>query len=144
MALSDNKVIVRKYLEELIGEGRVDLIDTICHADVVFHDPFGELRGHSGITDTITRFRVAFPDLTYQIQRIIAEAEMVATQTLISGTHLGTFLGVSGTGRKFTFHAMQIFILNDGKIKEGWATGDVGGLFDQVGMDRPSPERPSN
>lgn len=65
---------------------------------MVFHDPLGEVKGHDGLVGTVARFRLAFPDLTYEIQRIIAEGEMVVAQTLITGTHLGVLLGVADTG----------------------------------------------
>lgn len=138
MPLEENKAAVRNYLEEMIGKGRRELLELTCQRDIIFHDPFGDLRGHEGIWHTVSGFRSAFPDLTYRIKNLVAEGDLVATHTNISGTHTGEFLGTPGSGRSFSIEVMQLFQLTNGKIQEGWAVGDIGTLLEQMGISRPN------
>jgi predicted ester cyclase len=53
------------------------------------------------------------------------------------GTHLGTFMGYSPTGRRVTSTWIEMFRLEGGKAVEGWVETDVKQLQDQL-ADNPA------
>jgi len=40
MSESENKQLLRRYYEEVLMEGRLDVLDTIARGDYVEHNPF--------------------------------------------------------------------------------------------------------
>ena len=59
-----NKVIVRRYIEELWNDLQFDLVDEILAPDLVSHNPNGTLEhGNQRFRQVIPRLRTAFPDL---------------------------------------------------------------------------------
>ena len=81
--------------------------------------------------------RTAFPDRTDVIETMIAEGDRVGMIFRVSGTHLGNFLGMPATGKKFEFQELALFRLADGKVTESWFMADEAGLMRQLGARMP-------
>src|SRR5882724_9830192 len=64
--------------------------------------------GKAGVREFLTRICTALPDLTFTVQHKIARGDNVSEQWTISGTHLGTFMGVPATGRKIEIRALSM------------------------------------
>lgn len=87
-----------------------------------------ELDEHPGywqMRQVMPRIRRAFPDLTTSVQRQVAEGELVASFSILSGTHLGRFLGIPPTGKRVSFQHVTIDRVRDGRVLEhngetGW------------------------
>jgi predicted ester cyclase len=87
-----------------------------------------ELDDHPGywqMKRVMPRLRRAFPDMTTTLQRQVAEGELVASFSILEGTHLGTFMGVPPTGKQVRFQHVAIDRVVDGKVVEhngetGW------------------------
>lgn len=62
----------------------------------------------------------AFPDLSVVIDDLIEEADRVVFRGRFSGTQLGDFMGISPTGLRVQFEAIEIFRIKDCKISESW------------------------
>jgi len=60
----------------------------------------------------------AFPGLRMAEADSVKEGDKVAFRWLLSGTHLGEFLGVVATGRRVEAMGMDIVRLADGEIAE--------------------------
>lgn len=74
----------------------------------------------------------AFPDLQIAIDDLIAEDDKVVTRLTFRGTHRGPFRGIEPTGRPVEFGSIRIYLLEDGKVTQSWATVDVFGLVRQL------------
>lgn len=68
------------------------------------------------------------------IERIIAEDDVVVIPWSAIGTHAGTFNGYPATGRTATLHAISIVRMEHGPIVEGWQEADHLGMGQQIGM----------
>ena len=75
----------------------------------------------------------AFPDLSNEIEDLIATDDRIVIRYRFSGTHEGEALGVQPTGRRVETAGMVIFGIDDGRIVEEWALDDVAGLLKQLG-----------
>lgn len=87
-----------------------------------------ELDGHPGywqMREVMPRLRRAFPDLRTAVQRQVVEGDLVATFSILSGTHEGRFFGIPPTGKRVTLQHVTIDRVQDGKVVEhngesGW------------------------
>ncbi len=87
------------------------------------------LRGPAGFKPFHSAYRNAFPDVTINVDDMVAEGDKVAVRWSGAGTHLGDGQpGLAATGRPVQFQGMNIVRIEDGKLVEGW------NLFDQLGM----------
>jgi len=94
--LAANRLIGRRVLLELWGEGKLDVADELYSPDYIDHvakgpEP-GELKGPEGIKQAVTLFRTAFPDLTYTVHEVIAERDLVMTRFRRVARSRGPFL----------------------------------------------------
>lgn len=138
MSAEENKVLVRRWIEEL-DKGNMTIIDHLISTDCVVHYPGGiDVLGPEGFKESSTPFRTAFPDLKHVIEDMIAEGDKVVSRYKIPGTHKGEFMGIAPTGRKVTFTATVIYRIANGKFVETWGEFDALGLLQQLGAVPPS------
>ena len=113
--------------DRVVG-GRID------EAWVGYH-PFAGPALDSGLVDRgSAAMAEAFPDLRMIEADSIKEGDKVAFRWLLSGTHLGEFMGVTATGRRVEAMGMDIVRLANGEIAEHWGEFDVMGLLRQLGV----------
>lgn len=134
--LAANKVAVRRYLDEAWNKGNLDIIDELMAPDYVRYTPAGQL-DREGQKQRIAGFRLAFPDLHLDVDRILAEDDHVAVRVVIRGAHQGPLLGVAPTGQSVTITATDIVRIEDGKVVEHWGNMDELGLLRQLGAFPP-------
>jgi predicted ester cyclase len=79
MSTQRNRVLIRRFYEEVWGKGNVDVADEIFAADYVRHDlrPGNPPPGPTGQKQIATDFRAAFPDLQFTLELLVAEADLV-------------------------------------------------------------------
>jgi steroid delta-isomerase-like uncharacterized protein len=129
------KDLSKFYIQEVLNNKNVKLIDTIFGQDYVFHETNGKDSYHMK-TKTLAPYLLylfkAFPDLYYTIDNIIAEGNKVALSYTVTGTHRGEFFGVPASGNKVAYKEIVIYRVEKGKIIEGWGVADVFGLQQQL------------
>ncbi len=131
MSSDDNKLLVRRYIEEVINTGNVDAIEEFIGAEYVeVHEGKRYPIGINGAREHILGVRQTYPDLTLRIERQIAEGEWVATCITARGTHQGVWLGLKPTGKVVTYTGVNINRVVDGRIVEhGGAANLLGPLL---------------
>lgn len=135
-----NEGIVRRFVREVVNEGNYAVADELFAEEYVRHDPTlpEEMRGPEGFKETVELWRTAFPDVEMTIDELVAEGDLVAFRATETGTHEGEFMGIEPTGRRVELTGNVMHRLADGKVAETWATFDMLGLFDQLGViERP-------
>jgi predicted ester cyclase len=90
MSVEDNKLLVRRLVDEAVGEGNLDVVDELAAGE------FAEVAKR-----WVRPFRSAFPDFEMEIVELIGEGDRVVARFRCSGTHRGEWLGVPATGRRF-------------------------------------------
>ncbi|GGA58744.1 hypothetical protein GCM10011507_07650 [Edaphobacter acidisoli] len=139
--MQDNATIVRRFTEEVITQGDMDLASQFVWEDVVEQVPFpGQGPGLEGLKDVLRGMRGAFPDLVFAIQEQVSEGDKVVSRFEWTGTHRGTFLGVPATGRSVRVWGMVIDRLEKGRIKDTRIIMDIFGLMMQMGVIAPPGE----
>jgi steroid delta-isomerase-like uncharacterized protein len=130
-----NKATVRRWSEELWSRGDLAVADEIISPDYVRHDPGDPFpaRGPEDVRRIVTMLRSMLPDLTIEVNEIVAEGDMVASRYTATATDTRGYMGRPPTGKRIRTSAMQMFRLADGKIVESWAVRDDLGTLQQLG-----------
>lgn len=76
---------------------------------------------------------MSYPDLGFNIEQMIAERDRVVSQLMMEGTHQGTWMGISPTGKRLQIRMITIRRIASAKIAEDWVLVDSLGLFQQPG-----------
>jgi predicted ester cyclase len=128
--------IQTRWAEEVINQGRLDVLDEILSPDIVDHDPAPDQKpGPEGFKGFFATMRSAFPDLQVTGETMVADGDQLAVAYRMDGTHQGEFLGLAPTGRKVSFRGLQIARFADGKAVERWGSSDQLGMFQQLGVE---------
>jgi len=136
MTSTRNKQIVEEFVTALFTDGDLTAVDRYLDPDFINHDPPlpGAPDGPEGMRQAAELFRHAFPDWRSDIQRMIAEDDLVAEHFVAHGTHRGSVMGESPTGHDVVLRGVNIFRITDGKIVERWGRLDDLGLLQQLGL----------
>ena len=117
-----NKEIVRRFSNELWGEGNLGAGDQILAVDLIEHNPRpGQRPGREGHKQVVALFRTAFPDLHVVTEDLVGEGDRVALRWKAEGTHRGDLMGLVPTGKRVTLTGIEILRIAGGKIVERWA-----------------------
>lgn len=128
-----NKMIVRRFSEEVENQGHFAVADELLASDIVSHTPLGEADGLESAKQFSAMLRAAFPDLHITIEDLVSEDDKVAARWTCRGTHEGQFQGMPPTGKQVEISGITISRIANGKIIEQWANPDVLGLMQQLG-----------
>ena len=132
MSLEDNKAIVRRFYEEIVNTGNVDLIERLISPEYTeVMDGIRYLAGIEGAKEHIIGVRQTYPDLHLTIERQIAEGEWVVTCITARGTHQGWWLGIRPTGKSVVYTGVNVDRVVGGRIAEhGGAANMLGPLLE--------------
>ena len=133
--LKKNKALMGRFYEEVVNQGKYDLIDELVDKSFVDHHAMpsqgsggADLKWHFGM------FRAAFPDVHVEIEDMIAEGDKVVTRFTIYGTHKGEYHGVSPSNKQVVFTETTTARVVGGKITDLWANVDSLGMWRQLGV----------
>lgn len=137
--LEQNKTLTRRFYDEVFGRKNLNVVDELCAAGMIDHNPMpGQAAGTQGIKDTIAGFLKAFPDMSVTVHDIIAERDLVAVRLTMQGTHTGSLMGETPTGKKVSFRGLDMVRIKDGKAIEVWHEGDDAVVLMQLGVQMPA------
>jgi predicted ester cyclase len=124
-AVETNKRLVRRLVEEVLNDRRLDVIDELYHPRLA-----------GGARRWIEPFLASFSDVHMRIDNLIAEDDTVVGHFSCSGTHSGDWLGHPPTGRRFTDIAeVYIFRIADDRIIRAWGLEDTLSRLRQLGLE---------
>jgi predicted ester cyclase len=122
MSRKRNKLVVQRYIEEVINQGNLDLIDT-------FFAP--EMRER--VRGFLTGGGDPFPDGREEIQDLVAEGNMVMARWIFRGTHQGEFLGIAPTWKPVEITGYGTYRLENEQIVWDTVSFDWLDALEQIG-----------
>ena len=135
MSEQENKAIVQGMIDEIFNKKNVDALGNFMAEDMVDHNPPPtDKPGLEGMKDMMRMYLSAFPDLSVQVEDIIAEGDKVVMRATTSGTHQGEFMGIAATGKKVSFGEIHVIRIAGGKMVEHWGIEDQMGMMQQLGV----------
>ncbi len=140
-----NKATFLRVLDEAWSGGQLAVLDEVVAASFVYHESaLGDIPGPEGLKQTILGYRMAYPDLQFTSEEMIAEGDLVAMRWTARGTQQGELMGIPATGLATTTVGINIARFDAaGMMVEQWSNWDVLGLMQQFGVvqpARPGPE----
>lgn len=136
--LDANKAVYRRMVDEVVNQGRFEVVDEIFHPGYVDHSaPPGAPGGLEGVKAIFSMFRTGFPDVKFTIDDMVAEGDIVATLVHGEGTQTGPFMGTPPSNKHARWRSVGFFRVEDGKIVEHWGIPDLLGLLIQIGVIPP-------
>jgi predicted ester cyclase len=127
VAAEENKVVMRRIVEEVINQKSLDVIDELFSSEYIPHPSLpGRTPGSENARRNFSRLHEAFPDIQATIESMVAEADVVAIRMTLSGTH-------QPTGKRATWPATVFVRYDGGKAVEDWLVADSGQLEAQLG-----------
>lgn len=134
MSTEINKTLLRRFLE-IWSTGNTAAADEFVSPDLIDHTLMPGLPpGLAGFKMQVGGFRAAFPDLRVSVDDLIAQGDKAAARVTFRGTHRGDFVGIPATGNAITMGAIGILRFEGGEVVEHWATLDLLGLMQQLGV----------
>ena len=127
----DNKLIVREYIEKVLNEGDIGLLEQFISSDYteVYNNQRFEI-GIEGAKEHILGVRKNYPDIVLSINQQLCEGEWVVTCYMMKGTHAGSWMGIKPTGKILEVTGVNVDRVVDGKITEhGGAANMFEGLL---------------
>jgi len=138
MGTQENKVLVRRFIDEVFVKGNPDAVDKLVTTDFTPHS-WGKMpSGIEPLKQAIRRVHAGLTDVNFKIEDMIAEEDRIAVRVTAHGTHTGEFMGMPATGKAYTISETHIFHVRDGKIAEHWRDADMLGMMQQLGASSPS------
>ena len=129
------KVTARRFFQEVVSEGRLDVIPELVEEGFVEHEAMpGAPEGRASVGWFVTAFRTAVPDLRVEVEDLIAEDDRLVARSTWSGTHEGELFGMPATGKRFAMGVIDIVRFEGDRVVEHWGITDVAGMMQQVGL----------
>lgn len=127
--MSDRKAVARRFLEEVLGGGRFEVLDELVTSD------YTDRSLPSGLTpvQAIGAFRTGFPDASVHVDNQVEEGDRVVSRWTLRATHTGDFFGLAPSGRPVTMTGFSEYRFEGGRMAEAWVDYDQAGVLRQIG-----------
>jgi SnoaL-like domain len=115
MSTEENKAIVRRYVEEVLNDEKLGVVDELFASDCVLQDPnLGEERQGPDVIAALARLsHVVSLDYNVRVEETVAEGDRVMISWTASGK-LAPEMGDPGpTGDEVTVSGISMFRFND-------------------------------
>lgn len=127
-----NRTLVGAFAEAVFVTKDLSVAEQYMRSDYIQHNPLVQ-QGLQGFKEFFSAWFDAVPDWSYTLRKIVADSNEVWVYGAYSGTLKKDWLGIPASGRQYSFDAVDIFRVQDGKLAEHWDVMDVYGLFTQLG-----------
>jgi predicted ester cyclase len=137
-----NKVLALRIVESF-NRGDLTSLDELITPNATGHDVDSAeqlglpIEGSESAKQFITMFRNAFSDLSFEVEQVVAEGELVAVRAVMTATHDGQFMGLAPTGRRVQVPGVDILRFADGRVVEHWGLWDRMAMMQQLGLVGP-------
>lgn len=140
MTVHEAKRVYEAWVEAWNGE--LSVLDEVASPDCTVHqarldkEDSGARKGAEALKEMIQSGRAFFNDVQMSVEvGPIVEGCYVSARWKFTGTYNGKMPGAKAeTGKVISFDGMDIFLLEEGKIKDYWVSSDGVHFMQQLGM----------
>ena len=125
----DGKAIYRRFVDEVVVGGDVDLIDELFAADAVLPNQ-GDLDGLRAQVESQKRGL----KLSVNHEHQFVDNDWVITHMSVTGKMIGEFMGHPPTGRTASTQEIEVARIVDGRIVEMWSVIDITRVLIDLGL----------
>ena len=136
--MADNKAVITRMFDEVVNQGRIDLVDELFDPEFETTTPMGVMN-REGFKGFVLGWRAGFSDIHCEIHDLIAEGDTVAWGIRATGTNDGEFNGLPATGMHTDFESLNIAHFRDGRCYRHQVLMDLATLLSQLGVPSGAP-----
>ena len=144
--LEENKAIVRRFYEEMIATGNLDLVDTLIAEEVDdWHAAEnGWFPGRVGFKQHVANVHEGGGEYRLTVDDLVAEGDRVVAFWTFTRVYGRPILGVPPTGKRVTVSVVSVLRLANGQITQYRSWPDRYSFLEQVGaLATPAPVPPT-
>lgn len=143
MTTEQLKALTLEGFERMFNRGDLSHVDKTVAGDAIDHqEPAGtDFVAH--LKDVISTLRSAFPDLRFDVHEILAEGDVVACRSTMTGTHqgplrIGPLAELAPSGASIDVAHMHFFRYDaEGRLTDLWHVWNTLQLARQLGAPAP-------
>lgn len=128
----NEKELIKIFYEDIITNNKVNEISKyVAEKSIVRIGTQVYKMGIQGMQEHLKATKSTYPDYKMNIIRQYQEGNTVISEFIMTGTHVGEFLGITPTNKVITISGVDIDTVIDGKIVEhGGATNTFDAFWD--------------
>lgn len=136
-AMADNKAVVQTFYDFLSNPASSDAAGAFKEATSESWQSIGDYSGTNKnreqfIGQVSGFFAKLIPDLNWEVQEILQDANKVVVRSRATGTPKGPLFGVDGKGKRFDILTIDIHLVENGKIVSSYHVEDWAGALQQL------------
>ena len=136
-AMADNKAVVQTFYDFLSNPASTEAAGAFKQATAENWDSIGDYSGANKnreqfIGQVSGFFAKLIPDLNWEVQEMIVDANKVVVRGRATGTPNGPLFGVDGKGKSFDILTIDIHTVANGKIINSYHVEDWAGALQQL------------
>jgi predicted ester cyclase len=117
-----NIALVRAVVQDVQQDGKFDLIDKFIHQDWINHTVSeGQSPKREGVHYIMRYLHSALSEIKMDIESCVCTGDMVATNKVMSGKHVGDLFGNTASNQRVQFRIMDFMRVHEGQLIEHWA-----------------------
>ena len=133
--MGNQKTTIATRLFQAWNSGNVSAVLNLYHDDIVREDTGTRCRyKKEELGKIVNNYRVAFPDISYHIEKLIEQNDHIVVCWNASGHHKGKLMNIPPTGKFISFKGVSVLEIYDGKISKVFYLWDEAGMLRQMGM----------
>lgn len=127
-----HRATIRRFFEDVVGRGDIDLIDALAVEDYLDHVALpGQAPNRDGLKWRIGVIRGALSP-RHTLHDVLVDDDLVAVRWTLRGEHTGPFIGLAATNKPFELDGIELYRMRDGRMAEHWNVVDLFRFYTQV------------
>lgn len=137
------KALTLEGFERMFNNGELEYVEQATAPDAVDHQELEGTDFVAHLREVIVTLRTAFPDLRFEVHEVLAECEIVACRSTMTGTHqgllnIGPMAALPVTGARIEVPHMHFFRYDQqGRVTDLWHVWNTLLLARQLGAPAP-------
>lgn len=133
-ATADAEQIVTEYVDAWNERDFQRFTDLLAESFTFTSPTAGTVHGRENCAAYARAVVAGFSDFQVMVQEMVADGNLVMTESILVGTHDGEYDSIPPTHEEIEVRDMAKFVVEDGKIQEERLYFDRQEFFDQLGL----------
>lgn len=131
--LEANKQLLKRHFDEVVNQKQLNVIPQIFADNFHSISPKGDIvNGRDNLSQYLSHFFTAFPDLHIAVEEIIAENDKVVARVTVTGTQQGEFWGIPASNKPINIQEIFIVKVASNQVVEARPVADLHLLLQQL------------
>jgi len=117
---------IKYAVEQLIGQGNLDVVNSVFTTDYVAHSENKEHRGHEFIKRFSKLLQTSIPDIcVLKVEILVEKDNTISWQRTLQGTHKENMMGIPPSNKTVKWNEMLVSRFEGDKIAEEWVVSEI-------------------